>query len=256
MPDACPISGMYAGVDWAGKSWFVVLLDEGGSPEGAVYPTFWNLWRDRGDEIERLLIDIPIGLCRNTKRACDVEAKQYVGGKHQSSVFYTPIRDAVEARNIESGKRKQRSVDAGFGIQNQAWSLVPRIREVDAFLRECDKSERVLETHPEACFVALNGEPLSNSKTGETGEEERLRILEESVDFDVGQFYAGAVEDFRQPTYAPMIGAKDDILDALVAAVTAKRSEPPHRSLPRERQPDSDQEIGRDIEIVLPPEPS
>lgn len=61
---------MYAGVDWAGNGWFAAFLDENEGCGAGVYPTLWNLWRERGDEIERLLIDIPIGLCDDSKRAC------------------------------------------------------------------------------------------------------------------------------------------------------------------------------------------
>lgn len=245
---------MYVGVDWAGKSWFVVFLGEEGNPEGDVYPTLWNLWHDRGEEISRMLVDIPIGLCSASKRACDGEAKEYVGSKHQSSVFYTPTRGAVYAKNIDQGKKEHESVDAGFGIQNQAWSLVPRIRETDTFLRKCERSERVFETHPEVCFAALNGDPLGDSKKNERGKKERLSLIEGAVEFDVEQFYTDAVGDFRQPAYAPMIGAEDDILDALVAAVTARASESSHRSLPRGSQPDVYEELSRNIEIVLPPD--
>ncbi|MUV85522.1 DUF429 domain-containing protein [Natronomonas sp. CBA1123] len=243
---------MYAGVDWAGKSWFAVFIDKNGNPEGNVYPTLWNLWRDRKEDLSQMLIDIPIGLCSASKRACDVEAKKYVGSKQQSSVFYTPTRDAVYAKNIDQGKQEHESHGAGFGIQSQAWSLVPRIREVDTFLRECEKSEMVLETHPEACFAALNGDPLDNSKKNDAGKLERLSLLEEAVEFDVKQFYTDAVENYRKPAYAPMIGSEDDILDALVAAVTARASEPPYHSLPRKNQPDFDPKLGRNIEILLP----
>lgn len=44
-----------------------------------------------------MLVDVPIDLGKGSKRACDVDAKKFLGGAHQSSVFYTPIRDAVES---------------------------------------------------------------------------------------------------------------------------------------------------------------
>lgn len=244
---------MYAGVDWARKGWFAVFLTADGDCEGDFYPTLWNLWRDRGDDISRMLVDIPIGLCEEKKRACDVAAKAYIGPRQQSSLFYTPIREAVYAQNIDLGKERHREVDADFSIQNQAWGLVPRIREADAFVRDCDASGKVLETHPECCFVALNNdEHLSNSKKTEEGIEERLQLLDSAVEIDVREFYKTAHSTFREPTYAPTVGGRDDLVDALVAAVSAASTEEELPSLPRETDPDYDAVLGRQIEIKVP----
>lgn len=246
---------MYVGVDWAGKSWFAVRIDDtDDAPEGAVFPTIWNLWREWGDEIDLMLVDIPIGLAANNRRACDVAAKEYLKGTQGSSVFYTPTRDAVESVNIEIAKEEQEG--AGFGIQNQAWSLVPRIREVDAFVSECEGSASVVETHPEVCFAALNGEPLGSSKKRGGGAADRVDVLDESVDFDVQEFYADAKDTYREPPYAPMIGAEDDILDALVAAITAALPEDDQESLiGEENEGDTkDDELDRTIEMRIPTE--
>jgi len=244
---------MYAGVDWAGKGWFAVFLTADGDCEGDYYPTLWNLWREKGDNIRRMLVDIPIGLCEDTKRACDVAAKAYVGPKHQSSLFYTPIRKAIYAKNIEAGKECHWDADTDFSIQNQAWSLVPQIRETDAFIQDIKGSDRVLETHPEACFVALNGdESLSHSKKTEEGTEERLELLDNMSKVDIRRFYEDSRSMFREPSYAPMIGDKDDIVDALVAAVSAASTEDNHPSLPRGVEPDYDETLDREVEIKLP----
>lgn len=241
---------MYAGVDWARKGWFAVFLTADGGCEGDFYPTLWNLWRDQGDDINRMLVDIPIGLCEDTKRACDVAAKAYIGPRQQSSRFYTPIREAVYAQNIDLGKERHRGADTDFSIQNQAWGLVPRIREADAFVEDCDASSKVLETHPECCFVALNDhEHLSNSKKTEEGIEERLQLLDSATEIDVREFYEDARSIFREPSYAPVIGDKDDIVDALVAAVSAAFTEEELPSLPRDAEPDYDDHLGRKIEF-------
>lgn len=243
---------MYAGVDWARKGWFAVFISHDGDLEANVYPTLWNLWYEHGDKLERLLIDIPIGLCKDTKRACDVSAKRYLGSELQGSVFYTPVRAAVDAKNIRRAKAVHERADVDFGIQNQAWSLVPRIREADAFVADCSDSDVILETHPEACFVALNGGSLDTSKQDEAGIEARLSLVNETVDFDVHDFYEEACREFRKPSWAPMIGAKDDIVDALVAAATAASTDGDLPSLPFDGTPDYDTELERYIEIKLP----
>lgn len=243
---------MYAGVDWAGKGWLAVFLTEGSGFEGKHYPTLWNLWRDKRDDITRMLVDIPIGMCEDRKRACDVEAKRLLGGRQQSSVFYTPIRDAVYARNIEAAKECHREAGTDFSVQNQAWSLVPRIREVDAFVADHDESQKVLETHPEVCFVTLNRGSLEHSKKTDDGIEERLALLDEVTDASVDDFYETARSTFREPTYAPTVSNQDDIVDALVAAVSAASTEGELPALPRETGPDYDEVLGREIEIKVP----
>lgn len=244
---------MYAGVDWAGKGWFAVFLTDDGDCEGDYYPTLWNLWRDQGDDIRKMLVDIPIGLCEDTKRACDVATKAYLGPRQQSSLFYTPIREAIYAGNIEAGKECHRRADTDFSIQNQAWSLVPRIRETDVFVQDIKEGNRVLETHPEACFVALNDdEHLYHSKKTEKGTEERLKLLDHASKVDVHGFYEDARSTFREPSYAPMIGDTDDIIDALVAAVSAASAEDDLPSLPRDGEPDYDETLDREVEIKLP----
>lgn len=244
---------MYVGADWAGKGWFAVFLTNDGDCEGDYYPTIWNLWRERGADLRRMLVDIPIGLCEDTKRACDMAAKTYIGPKQQSSLFYTPIRDAIYAKNIETGKEYHRKANTDFNIQNQAWSLVPRIREIDVFVQDMKESHKVLETHPEACFVALNDDQhLSHSKKTERGIEERLNLLENAAGFDVRGFYEDARSIFLEPSYAPMIGDKDDIVDALVAAVSAASTGNDLPSLPCDGDPDYDETLNREVEIKLP----
>lgn len=244
---------MNVGVDWAGNGWFAVFLTEDDSCEGDYYPTLWNLWRERGDDISSMLVDIPIGLCEDSKRACDVEAKEFLGPRQQSSLFYTPIRDAVYAQNIETGKERHEEASTDFSIQNQAWSLVPRIRETNAFVKDAEGSDRVLETHPEACFVALSDdEYLSHSKKTEKGIEERLKLLNQASEVDIREFYESARSTFREPSYAQMIGGNDDILDALVAAVSAASREDELLSLPRNVEPDYDENLDREVKIHLP----
>lgn len=246
---------MDIGVDWAGKGWFAVGIDEGVVEKSNVFPTMWNLWREWGDEVDLMLIDIPIGLARNGKRACDMAAKSYLSGGQKSSVFYTPTRVAVEARNLGAAKEAQDGAD--FGIQNQAWSLVPRIRELDAFLRECDQSERIVETHPEVCFTALAGGEGTGSKKTVQGADARIRLLQNAVEFDVEAYYDATVKDFKKPSYAPMIGSKDDILDALVAAVTAALPPDQQESLVSEEGEGEtvDTELNREMEMRIPAEP-
>lgn len=238
----------YIGVDWASKGWFGVILGEEGTYETDFFPSIWSLWKNHSDA-DRVFIDIPIGLPTDGKRACDVEAREKLG-RQGSRVFYTPIRDAVYEHNLEDAKETNEAV--GFSIQNQAWGIVPRIREVDEFLdMNPTARDRLIETHPELCFYALNDQqPVVASKTTEAGIQRRAELLAAEHP-DARSIYEASIERYMTPKYASFLRAEDDILDALVAAVTAKRADDRLTSLPERGSPPRD-ERGLPMQIVYP----
>ncbi|APE94973.1 DUF429 domain-containing protein [Halodesulfurarchaeum formicicum] len=236
------------GVDWAGNGWVTAVIPETGSPAVAFYPTVLNLWRAHR-EADRILIDIPIGLTETGKRACDLAAKRELAGR-QGSVFLTPTREAVYAPNIETAKERQRPAE--FSVQNQAWAIVPRIRELDGFLQAFPEipAETFREAHPELSFAGLNGgTPISASKGTDAGREARLAALE-SHDPTLVEAYERGVETLTKPSYAPTIGASktDDILDALALAAAAAAGPEALTQLPE--TPQHDPVLDRPIEIV------
>lgn len=211
--------GKYIGADWASKGWLTITLDDsGGGWQADLYPTIWSLWEANRDA-DRILIDIPIGLPTDGRRPCDIKAKEKLRATHRR-VFYTPVRGAVYETNLTDAK--EINEQAGYSIQNQAWSIVPRIREVDEFLdRYPNASDRLQETHPELCFYGLNGKtPLPEATTTDTGIEHRRRLLADAHP-EADHIFKATVEQFTTPSYAPMIKTLDDIVDALAAAVTA-----------------------------------
>lgn len=237
----------YVGLDWASKGWFGVIIDDEAGWETDLFPSIWSLWKYHSDA-SRILIDIPIGLPSDEKRACDVEAKEKLGHR-QSSVFYTPIREAVYEQNLE-GAKETNEAQANYSIQNQAWGIVPRIREVDEFLDMYPGArDRLQETHPEICFYTLNGQkPIKHSKQTDKGLSQRKALLEEEHS-EAMEIFENSVEKYTTPSYAPMVSGRDDIVDALVAAVTAKRAPEKCSTLPE--APPTD-ERGIPMQIVYP----
>lgn len=237
----------YIGLDWASKGWFGIILYDNGDWESRLFSSIWSVWKQHSDA-SRVLIDIPIGLPTVEKRACDVQAKSKLESR-QSSVFYTPIREAIAKDNIIDAKEvNERNAD--FSIQNQAWSIMPRIREVDEFLDMCSDARGWLEeTHPEMCFYGLKQpEPVEYSKKIERGIEERISLLSNERP-DAGEIFTTCVDQYTLPSYAPMVGGKDDIIDALAAAITAQRSSENCSTLPESRQTD---EQNLPMQIVYP----
>ena len=237
----------YVGLDWASTGWFGVILDGDGGWDTGVYPSVWSAWKYHSDAA-RILINIPIGLPADGKRACDVAARRKLG-RRGSSVFYTPLRDAVYCQTLEEAKAVNEAA-ADFSIQNQAWSIVPRIREVDEFLDMFPSArDRLVETHPAVCFYALNGRRrLTTSKRTPAGVQRRIDLLAEEFP-DARALCEDAIDRYTTPSYAPSVGGADDVVDAAAAAVTARRGPDEWSTLPDE--PPSD-ERGLPMRIVHP----
>ena len=119
----------------------------------------------RIDEVDALrpkpqivAVDIPIGLLPSGSRACDVLARAALGAKRASSVFPAPGRALLGAASHAEACMLGRNLD-GRAISIQAWNIVPKIREVDDFLRlkhAGKNADAFCETHPELSFMALN----------------------------------------------------------------------------------------------------
>lgn len=104
----------------------------------------------------------------------------------------------------------------GRGLTIQAWGIVPKIREVDEFVRaNPEAGARVREVHPEVCFYFLGGErPMKAGKKEAAGREERAALLREHFGASVDK----ALADVRR------LGcAADDVLDAFAGLWTARR---------------------------------
>ncbi|WP_440769247.1 DUF429 domain-containing protein [Natronorubrum sp. DTA28] len=220
----------YVGLDWGGKGWIAVIIDHDAdererSVTAAFYPSILNAWRDNR-EAETILVDVPIGLT-DGRRQCDEEARAVLG-ESRSSVFYTPVRDAVYEDRYETAGDVHEDA-TGNRISTQAYHICPAIREVDSFLREIEAARDVVrESHPEVCFAALAGESGLPGKTTEEGLERRRELLEDALGDERDE--VGDLESFEreyiddQPTYARRFRAsnRDDLLDAFVLAVTAR----------------------------------
>lgn len=208
----------YIGVDGCKKGWFYVSLDDRDNWEIDVTPSIQHLI-DRFQEARLILVDIPIGLREKGKleRLCDKEARKVLGPKRGRSVFPVPCRTAVYASSYEKASRvnKERT---GRGLSKQSWGISPKIREVDRLLRN-SKAARTLvrEVHPEVCFWGLNGGiSMTYSKKTPEGFDERLGLLR--------KIYGRSKELFEEAwlMHGGWDVIRDDILDALAAAVTAR----------------------------------
>ena len=171
------------------------------------------------------LIDIPIGLSDDAnERACDKLARESIGPR-RSSVFRVPCRQAMEAykkgrgrdEKVEKGKIKSVKITGGC-LSQQTWGIAHKIADVDDFWqsKKCEAFD-LRESHPEVCFWALNNDTcLEFPKRKSKGAAERKKILKKHL-CNSKEVVCSIRCEFEKSEVA-----NDDILDALVLAVTAK----------------------------------
>jgi predicted RNase H-like nuclease len=196
------------GVDgWRG-TWVGALLD-GRSVTLLALPDMAAVLAVPG--VERIGIDMPIGLSEDGVRACDVLARgrlQNVGSG--SSVFPTPVRAVLATDDYAEARRLSRAAtDPPRAPSAQAFQLVKAIRQLDDALGD-PPLDHVVEVHPELAFRALDA-GVRDRKGSARGTVQRLRALRTAMEIE------SALE--QAPPGVPMI----DALDACAAAWSARR---------------------------------
>ena len=156
-------------------------------------------------------IDIPIGLAAWGPRACDQEARRLLGPR-RSSVFPAPARSVLEAASYEEACAISRRA-SGRAISKQLYNIMPKIRELDRLQSQPNsRSRRLFEMCPELSFAQLTGAPMRHPKKTPAGRAERMEALRPTF---------GDLTSLVEPP--PRGATRDDVLDALVGAWTARR---------------------------------
>lgn len=207
---------MFVGVDGCKSGWFLVALDDAGQLlEQAIYPHFANIVAKYKSAAPHILVDMPIGLPESGSRGCDVAARKVLSLR-RSSVFAIPVRAAFAAETYpEACDINQRITGKRFA--KQTWHIMPKIREVDALLRQDhDLVSQVLEAHPEVVFYGLAGQPMAHNKKTAEGYQQRIDVL--------AGFMPHVAEDIAhiERQYKKTQVMRDDIVDAYALAIAAK----------------------------------
>ncbi len=182
-----------------------------------------------------ILIDIPIGLRDrgSDERTCDKQARKLLGAKRGASVFPVPCRETVYANSKEASEINNRLT--GRKLSQQVWGIMPKIKEVDQFLTSNGTvRKRIREIHPEVCFYALNSRSsMTFKKKNEMGIQERKEVLANVYP------YTEELYDYTEQRYPRKQVSRDDILDALVAAVIASKESQGLLTIPEKPEIDS-----------------
>lgn len=203
------------GIDGCKAGWVCIAIHDSGAWEAIVLPDIGSVWARFSDH-PLLLIDVPIGLVENggDGRPCDGAARKILGPR-ASSVFSPPARSSLAAPSRELASEINFRL-TGKRISAQAWGIVPKIREVDEFLRTNNPRalSKIREVHPEVLFWGLNGGvAMKNNKKTKAGSEERLSVLERLFP------PTREVCNHCMTVYPRSQLALDDVVDALVASL-------------------------------------
>lgn len=202
----------YVGVDWMKGSWIASEL----TGNIASYKTFKTIDElcSYYEGISEILIDMPIGLPESSEEAQlrpDIEARKYLKvAARKSSIFPVPFRQLSYAESKAEVWELNNKLGAKLTVAGSG--ILPCIKQVDSFLQSNPEwKERLIESHPECAFQALNGgKGIETSKHTPEGIEERIAILSQYV-FNV-----------RELVDSVSKSKKEDILDSLCLAVTSK----------------------------------
>lgn len=201
------------GVDGCPAGWFATILTDMDT-DLQCYPDFDELWRAHSDAA-RILVDIPIGLPDSGTRPCDKKARTLLGSRG-SSVFDAICRPLLDAKTYDDANARYREL-TGKGLSKQAWHLRDKITEVDRIAQADTQTATVLrESHPELCFYGFNDQqPIVHSKKSDRGRQKRLSVLTDRLPA-AEDLYDDAIDRYYRKDVR-----RDDIIDALVLAVTA-----------------------------------
>jgi predicted RNase H-like nuclease len=164
--------------------------------------------RHAAPDLTAVGIDIPIGLPDGHARATDVLARTRLPVGRKSSVFPTPSRSVIGHTTHPEASAANREA-LGVGLSVQAFHLVPKTLDVDAFVRS-GPPVPVLEVHPEVSFAEIDPLCVVPSKTSAAGAAARRAALR-NVGLEPPAHLRGHGYD------------ADDLLDACVVAWTAAR---------------------------------
>ncbi|NGP77305.1 DUF429 domain-containing protein [Balneolaceae bacterium YR4-1] len=206
------------GLDGCRAGWIAISLDEGNAG-------YWLLESDNElekffEDYDRIFIDVPIGLeDEKYVRECDELLRERLGPDYKASVFNPPLRPALHAPTYAEASMTSYEI-TGKKISIQAWNITPNIRTVDSLLTNNEEfEEKVYESHPELLFQILNGgSSILQKKATKKGLRHRLGLLKDQSKF-ADDFFRDIKEEYRRNQVD-----EDDIVDAMVLALFAKRS--------------------------------
>lgn len=195
------------GVDGCKYGWIAIVSAENFSN------VEWRVarnWTDLNLNAATIAVDMPVGLADAGKRGCD-EAARRAPHMRAASIFPMPVRGALEFEDYAAANAWSKAHGHG-GVVKQAWNLRSKILDVEGQILK-DPAAPIYEAHPELAFARLADQKLPPKKTPE-GRAHRLRLLRRAGIKGLPAILRAVPKSHAAP---------DDILDAAVLLVTARR---------------------------------
>jgi predicted RNase H-like nuclease len=225
------------GIDGCRGGWVVASCDDD-APGSLRFEVHAALAFLRDSLARRICIDMPIGLSR-TPRTCDALFRRALPGA-ASRVFSPPCREVLGCATWTEANAISKRL-TGKGLSQQAFNIMPKIREVDELLASVPRLRGVVrEVHPEVLFAKRVGRVLVSKKSAH-GVAERVAIIASDLGVDEARIRTEAARLRRAGSQL------DDVLDAAMALVVARAPEASIRSLP---QPPEHDERGLAMEMI------
>ncbi len=215
----------YVGVDGCRAGWLSVALEED-DVDIAVFCSFHELWARHKDS-DLILVDIPIGLPGGeirTRKADGLARKEL--RSRRSSIFTPGARSIHNCRTYADACEENRKATDKM-ISLQYWNIMPKVKDVDSFLQATPEAVTILrETHPEMCFEKSADKSMDYAKKTVRGIAERIEIITHFIP-DGKSVYSQVLNSYLRKDVA-----RDDIVDAMILAATARESRGEMISLP------------------------
>ena len=197
---------------------------------------------ERYPEFDEFLVDMVIGFPSNdTHIRPDTTARKIIAAR-SSTIFAVPSRQAVYAESEEEQVQKNREA-LGKGLAKQTMAIIPKMREVDAFLNRVSTYKNVIkESHPEVCFARLNGSVVMSKKSDTLGMRERVHIL--------NRFLPKLTQNYVLQLAKMYKCNADDIIDAICLAITGNLNlQGKGEAIPKNPMTD---EMGMVMQMIIP----
>jgi predicted RNase H-like nuclease len=168
----------YVGAGRCPAGWVAVAHTSDGFDHAAVFSEFGGLWGRYEETADRILVDVPVGLQEGGEEPRPPEplARELLGPRAEA-VVPAPVREATRKRRHATATRVNER-KTGQPLSERAHKLGGYIAEVDSLLGAIPEARAIVaESHPELCFRAFAGGPLSHNGRTAAGYAERIRLL-------------------------------------------------------------------------------
>lgn len=212
---------IYYGIDGCKNGWVAARLEDN-RLSIEFYETI-SKFIQANPNADEYLIDMAIGFPSGKEQKRPDKAARKILRERGVTVFSVPCRQVVELGDSKERVTQNRdylkklnSERLGVSLSQQTLAIIPKMAELDRFLRENPEyKDKICESHPEVCFARLNGnEAIEIKKSRTKGISMRIEVLEKLLE-------PGALDDIK--ALAKKGNCKpDDVLDAVCLAVTAR----------------------------------